>query len=109
MRVYSARMFMQWRPWVNVRICHTWRLAESSRPELGSGRFIASISEPQLGRGYGSGHADNTRPGRRVVTLWLPIFASSVGGAAVTLLGVAAGGLIANRSQTRHWVRDKQI
>jgi hypothetical protein len=43
------------------------------------------------------------------VTLWLPIFASSAGSAAVTLLGVAAGGLLAGRVQTRQWIRDKQI
>jgi hypothetical protein len=41
--------------------------------------------------------------------MWLPIIASSAGGAAVTLLGVAAGGFIAGRSQTRQWIRDKQI
>jgi hypothetical protein len=43
------------------------------------------------------------------VTVWLPILASSAGGAAVTLLGVAAGGLLAGRSQMRQWIRDKQI
>lgn len=41
--------------------------------------------------------------------MWLPIIASSAGGAVVTLLGVIAGGLIANRSQSRQWIRDKQI
>jgi hypothetical protein len=43
------------------------------------------------------------------VTGWLAILVSSAGGAAVTLLGVATGGFIAGRSQTRQWIRDKQI
>lgn len=43
------------------------------------------------------------------MTTWLPIIASSAGGAAVTLLGVAAGAFMASRSQTRQWIRDKQI
>lgn len=43
------------------------------------------------------------------MTTWLPIVVSSAGGAAVTLVGVAAGGFIAGRSQTRQWIRDKQI
>lgn len=43
------------------------------------------------------------------MSLWLPIFASSAGGAGVTLLGVITGGWLANLSQSRQSIRDKQI
>lgn len=40
---------------------------------------------------------------------WVAATFSVLSGALITLLGVAAGGLIANRSQRRQWTRDKQI
>jgi hypothetical protein len=43
------------------------------------------------------------------VTDWVPIVISSAGGAIVTLLGAVTGGVIASRSQRRHWIRDKQV
>jgi hypothetical protein len=43
------------------------------------------------------------------MTAWLPIVASSAGGAVVSLLGVAAGGLVSHRSQKGHWSRDKEL
>lgn len=49
------------------------------------------------------------RTGRRLVTEWLPIVASGVSGAVVTLLGVITGGAMTSRGQRRQWNRDKQI
>jgi len=43
------------------------------------------------------------------VTGWLAVVVSAVSGAAITLLGVVAGGIVASRSQRRQWTRDKQI
>jgi hypothetical protein len=40
---------------------------------------------------------------------WLTILISGASGAVVTLLGVAAGGVIAGRSQRQQWTRDKQL
>lgn len=40
---------------------------------------------------------------------WLAILISGASGAVVTLLGVAAGGVIAGRSQRLQWTRDKQL
>ena len=40
---------------------------------------------------------------------WLPVAVSSGGAAVVTLFGAVTGGVIASRSQRRHWRRDKQI
>ena len=40
---------------------------------------------------------------------WLAILISGASGAAVTLLGVVTGGVIASRSQRRQWIRDRQI
>ncbi len=40
---------------------------------------------------------------------WVAILVSGASGAVVTLVGVVAGGLIANRSQRRQWLRDKQV
>lgn len=37
------------------------------------------------------------------------LVASSVGGAAVTLVGVFAGAVLSSRGQKQHWSRDKQI
>jgi hypothetical protein len=46
---------------------------------------------------------------RLLVTTWIPIVASGLSGAAVTLLGVLTGGAISSRAQRRQWNRDKQI
>lgn len=43
------------------------------------------------------------------VSDWIPIVVSSTGAALVTLLGAITGGVIAGRSQKRHWIRDKQV
>jgi hypothetical protein len=43
------------------------------------------------------------------VAAWLTILISGASGAVVTLLGVAAGGVIAGRSQRQQWTRDKQL
>jgi hypothetical protein len=43
------------------------------------------------------------------VTDWIPVVISSAGAAVVTLLGAITGGVIASRSQKRHWIRDKQV
>lgn len=43
------------------------------------------------------------------MTEWLPIVASGVSGAVVTLLGVITGGAMTSRGQRRQWNRDKQI
>jgi hypothetical protein len=43
------------------------------------------------------------------VTVWVPIVVSSAGGAVVSLLGVAAGGMVSRRSQKQHWSRDKEL
>lgn len=40
---------------------------------------------------------------------WLTILISAASGAVVTLVGVAAGGVIASRSQRQQWTRDKQL
>jgi len=40
---------------------------------------------------------------------WVPLVVSSAAGALVTLLGAITGGVIASRSQRRHWIRDKQV
>lgn len=46
---------------------------------------------------------------RLSMTTWYAILISGASGAAVTLLGVVVGGVMAGRSQRRHWLRDKQI
>jgi hypothetical protein len=43
------------------------------------------------------------------VSDWIPIVVTSTGAALVTLLGAVTGGVIAGRSQKRHWIRDKQV
>ena len=43
------------------------------------------------------------------MTGWLTIVVSGISGAAVTLVGVVAGGAVASRSQRRQLTRDKQI
>ena len=43
------------------------------------------------------------------MTAWIPIVASSAGGAVVSLLGVAAGGIVSRRAQREHWSRDKEL
>ena len=43
------------------------------------------------------------------MTHWFPIIASGAGAALITLLGGVTGGVIASRSQRRHWIRDRQV
>jgi hypothetical protein len=43
------------------------------------------------------------------VTGWIPVVVSSAGAALAALLGAVIGGVIASRSQRRHWTRDKQV
>jgi len=43
------------------------------------------------------------------MTGWITIVVSGGSGAVVTLVGVVTGGVLASRSQGRHWLRDKQV